>query len=628
MAEIVNPISQRNFELVRDRIANILAIELTSQATLTGNSDLNATIQTERFVPVKDTELPLVNVMLARGDYNMFTTITQDGTYIYHIDVYTQANYTGNDRADELAFQKLQRLVGVCQAILSDSKYITLGWQRPSVERVQVNGITFAEPSNNKDSTTSVMGRLEFQVRIPESVEVKSLNLIDGYDTSVLIGNTDEGYVFSGNNAPIPPASCDPVTVTINTNELTESIESGGIQNFNLLNQEGEKLEITNRSDDDVTLNTWWNRNPDWLDIPEIATDEFRFVGLYAVYEYGFKTVKLTAQESFTVDWGDGTIESGLNSYEYTYDYSAVNSDILVDENGYNYKMVLVDVEFDGRMGKFNISAPTSNLSNFNSNLTQNWLDVRLNIVPVFIDSPRLYVTSFQNLEAKKLERIWITGVMTGNAASAWRFSKALRVLEYEAGVYDGNLILQETGDIRDNSGNVLNNIEVTSQMFNGSLISEIGNVTVEGFGAFVNSRIQVVGDVTLSKNSNMQDVFSNCSYLRRVGIIYIDTNVTIIFRIFSNCSSLPKVIFSGDMSGVTGSFQAFLNCYSLKELILPNMRVGFDISDTQISGQYLQDLGDSLGTANGAQTITLPLFVNGQDVSVFTNKGYTVAYS
>jgi len=208
MPEIVNAITARNYELIRDRIANILAIELPSQAILNSDVDLNPTIEIERFVPVKDTELPLVNVMLLRGDYDSYTTIQQGGSYMYHVDIYTKSKWSDDDRADKLAFMKLQRLTGVIQAILSDSKYSTLGFAPPSLSRVQVNSIKFADPANNKDASSSVMARLEFEVRVPETVEIATLILIGGYDTSVIMGNTAQGYIFSGNNAPIPPPIC------------------------------------------------------------------------------------------------------------------------------------------------------------------------------------------------------------------------------------------------------------------------------------------------------------------------------------------------------------------------------------------------------------------------------------
>jgi len=227
MPEIVNAITARNYELIRDRIANILAIELPYQATLNSDVGLNPTIEIERFVPVKDTELPLVNVMLLRGDYDSYTTIQQCGTYMYHIDIYTKSKWSDDDRADKLAFMKLQRLTGVIQAILSDSKYITLGFAPPSLSRVQVNSIKFADPANNKDASSSVMARLEFEVRVPETVEIAALSLIGGYDTSVIMGNTAQGYVFSGNNAPIPPFVCAPANIYNSDKSLDIDVLSG-----------------------------------------------------------------------------------------------------------------------------------------------------------------------------------------------------------------------------------------------------------------------------------------------------------------------------------------------------------------------------------------------------------------
>jgi hypothetical protein len=81
-------------------------------------------------------------------------------------------------------------------------------------------------------------------------------------------------------------------------------------------------------------------------------------------------------------------------------------------------------------------------------------------------------------------------------------------------------------------------------------------------------------------------------------------------------------------LEGVTDTTNTFLENRSLRRLILPNLTIGFDIRATQITGQNLQDLFTSLGTASGAQIITLPTFTTGEDTTTATGKGYTIAYA
>lgn len=268
MPQINNLIGPKSFELVRDRLAQVLSIEILNQSTLTGSTLSNAPVYTERFVPFSDTEMPAVNVMLARGDYGMYTAVNQDGTYIYNIDVYHKAKTTPDGRGDMRATKNLQQLVGVVQTILSHHRYKTLGFTPPFIERVEVRDIKFADPVNSKDSNSVVMARLTFAVRVPESISPDSAVLLDGYDTSVMIANSIDGYVFSGDGfSPVPP-SCSPGEIRDENGVVLREVPSGGfvvlennlIQNSDgsysveLLPEQGLDLPNINITDSDGTL--------------------------------------------------------------------------------------------------------------------------------------------------------------------------------------------------------------------------------------------------------------------------------------------------------------------------------------------------------------------------------------
>ena len=196
MPNITDLIPQNSYELVRDRIAEILADELPNQATLAGESYINANVFTERTIPIQQTETSLVEVSLARGDYDLMTAINKDGTYTYHIDIFTKSKSNENIRAGELASRRLQRLTGICSIILSHWKYRTLGFMAPFIEHTEVQQIQFAKVDKNNDAATVVMSRITFNVRVPESISKDNPTLIAGYETSVKISDTDFGYKY------------------------------------------------------------------------------------------------------------------------------------------------------------------------------------------------------------------------------------------------------------------------------------------------------------------------------------------------------------------------------------------------------------------------------------------------
>ncbi|MBL4810567.1 MAG: hypothetical protein JKY43_10985 [Phycisphaerales bacterium] len=205
MSKIVNVIQKRAFEIIRDRIGEILIDELANQVAISYNEDIDATVFVERSVPFQAVELPCVNVSVTRGGFDNATIVNKDGTYTYNIDCWTRAKTTNDNGGDSLAMFKLQRLAGVLDAILSDHQYNTLGFVKPYISSTFVEELAIAEPKRNEDAESVMMGRLTFVVRVCEGVEKLEANLIDGFDTSVKIGNTDQGYIYSGNNTPVPP---------------------------------------------------------------------------------------------------------------------------------------------------------------------------------------------------------------------------------------------------------------------------------------------------------------------------------------------------------------------------------------------------------------------------------------
>lgn len=205
MALIDGIIPTQNFELVRSRIAEILAEEIRNQYVLTGNEDLNLTIWLERFVPLGAQELPAIIVSLSNGTLDGHTQIHTDGTYSFNVDVYYKAKTTDDADGDNLATVKLHKTLGICRAILENPKYKTLAFTPPFIMNRHCEGIAIAN-SSQQGMDGVAMGRLVLSVKVGETVELIDADLIGALYTSVKLSTSEQGYYYEYGATPTPPA--------------------------------------------------------------------------------------------------------------------------------------------------------------------------------------------------------------------------------------------------------------------------------------------------------------------------------------------------------------------------------------------------------------------------------------
>lgn len=201
MAQITQIISTQAFEFVRDRIAEILDDELNNQFILSGDYDLDLSVTVESNFPQTNKEdFPIVNVSLTNGKYeNKDHGGSVLGLYQYNVDVYANSKTPLEGQGDRLASIKMQKVIGICRSILEDPIYKTLGFEPPFVSRVFVSEMNISEP-NKDDALNTIVGRLVFNVHVPEHCKLTTPTLIEGYETQVRIGNTNRGFQYNGSN--------------------------------------------------------------------------------------------------------------------------------------------------------------------------------------------------------------------------------------------------------------------------------------------------------------------------------------------------------------------------------------------------------------------------------------------
>jgi len=195
---ITGIIPRRGYEIIRDRICQILLEEIQNQFVLTSDQDLNITqVFMERMVPFDFTELPALNVGLERGDYSNQHQGQYDGDYRFFFECNTRGETDGDDRGDMMAKVKVQKLMGVAQAILENPIYKTLGFTPGQlIKHRHVESFVFAE-STRQDAENITMARSILVVKSVEVTDLIEANLIQGYDTRVKLYETEKGYYWS-----------------------------------------------------------------------------------------------------------------------------------------------------------------------------------------------------------------------------------------------------------------------------------------------------------------------------------------------------------------------------------------------------------------------------------------------
>lgn len=197
---ITDEIPQQNFEFIRDRIGAIIAEELNNQAVnLIGDTDLDATVFVERFVPFAGPDFPCINVMFSGGPYENQNTLNSTGIYSYLIDVYTAAKSTDGQGGDQKATFILQRIMGIVRSILENPVYRSLGFGPGVVASSNITDIGVMNPLKAQDATSAVKGRVILTVKACESTQLLDASPIDSFVTQAKINLTDKGYKYEIN---------------------------------------------------------------------------------------------------------------------------------------------------------------------------------------------------------------------------------------------------------------------------------------------------------------------------------------------------------------------------------------------------------------------------------------------
>lgn len=192
MALINYIIPMQAFEVVLNKIASILLIEVSNQVTLNSLND-QVEVYTERMTSFDKSEDVLINVSLASSNFQNITKRDSTGLTDFYIDVYARGFESDLSTGEKDSRNKLHRYMGMCRHILSSSRYMYLGFEPGLIGGVYVNSINYDDNYDNQDAAYIRMARLNLSVRIYEFQDMDIPVEFLGNDTIIKLSNTDKG---------------------------------------------------------------------------------------------------------------------------------------------------------------------------------------------------------------------------------------------------------------------------------------------------------------------------------------------------------------------------------------------------------------------------------------------------
>jgi len=122
--------------------------------------------------------------------------------------------------------------------------------------------------------------------------------------------------------------------------------------------------------------------------------------------------------------------------------------------------------------------------------------------------------------------------------------------------------------------------------------------------------------------------MFQNCSSLKTIPLLNTARGTTVA-SMFSNCNciqEIPALNFSS-VSSAANTATLFSSVYTIKRNQMTGLQYAVDISNQQLDSTALNEIYTNLGTASGAQTITVTgnWGTPNDNPAIATGKGWTV---
>ncbi len=196
---ITQAIPSQAFEVIRNRIGEIIANEFTAQKVITPTW-VQPTVWVERYYAFdSETQLPAVNVTFSGGSYLNETIVRSQAEYIYNINVSTASPSTSTANGDKLALLQMQKIVGMIRAILMNPIYVKLGYANNAgiVISRRIESIRIGDKKDIQDALSDVVGQIVLVVNAIETTELGTGVEVQMVNSHVTLDESEQGLFFN-----------------------------------------------------------------------------------------------------------------------------------------------------------------------------------------------------------------------------------------------------------------------------------------------------------------------------------------------------------------------------------------------------------------------------------------------
>ena len=372
-----------------------------------------------------------------------------------------------------------------------------------------------------------------------------------------------------------------------------------------------------------------WVRPADWLPLTDPSPTDQRIVGLYRINsELNWFACMISG--AFRVDFGDG---AGWQNYTSGATASKILdwSDYAGTDTSEGFRQAIITIEpqpgNDLTSVQLAIKHPSSTVA-----YSTGWLDMRMALplatnLRIVGDSPSCW--------HRNLEHFASVGTFT---PAAYAFRECSRLASVSVG--DTSNMTSFQGMFQNcyslQSAPALNTANGTN--FNGMFYGcySLQSVPALNTAAGTNftsmfqgcSSLQQVPLLNTAAGTNFTSMFQSCSSLQQVPLLNTAAG-TNFGNMFQYCYSLQTVPLLNTAAG-TNFTSMFQGCFSLQQSDITGTTYTISYASANLSAAALNNIYTNLGTASGAQTITVTgnWGTAGDDPSIATAKGWTVAGS
>ena len=197
-ALIDNIIPKQGFEIVLERIACIILLELKNQKTLQNFSDVFSVWTERQSAFDKSEDDVMISVGLDSINFNGQTQHDTQGLTTFFIDIYSTGVETKFKSGDDVSRERNLKFAGMIRYIFGSTQYKTLNFAPGLIGGVYVNTIQ-NQLNYGQDADFIKFSRVSISVRIQENSQMWEAIELLGNDTTIKFDNTDKGITLTFN---------------------------------------------------------------------------------------------------------------------------------------------------------------------------------------------------------------------------------------------------------------------------------------------------------------------------------------------------------------------------------------------------------------------------------------------